>query len=95
MNRPVYCLVHQHIGVQAKRSRRGAKYFLDDEAEEPIVIVREGTLLVPLDEELVLTPGGEPIIPSGRFFATAETIDPHHLVFDVIDANAAKFIGFP
>lgn len=95
MSRPMYCLTHQHIGVQAKRNKRKTKFFLDDEAEAPIVMVKEGTFLVPLDEELVLAPDGEPIPPSGRFFATAETIDPYHLVLDIIDANAAKFIGFP
>lgn len=66
---------------------------LDDEAEEPLVLVKANTLLVELDEEKVLTPGKETVKPMGRFYATAETIDPHHLVLDVLDFDAVSYVG--
>ena len=94
MSKATYCLVNQHVGVCCKRGKNKKQYILDDEAEEPVVMVKAGTLLAPLEDEVVLTPDGESVRPSGRFFTTVETIDPYHMVLDVIDANAAKYIGF-
>ena len=56
--------------------------------------MRPDTLLVKLDKEQVLSPDGESILPTGRFFATAETINPYHLVLDIMDMNAVSYVGF-
>jgi hypothetical protein len=93
MNKPLYRLTRDYAGVQVKRGNSKKVYVLDDEAEEPLVLVKANTLLVELDEEKVLTPGKETVKPMGRFYATAETIDPYHLVLDVLDFDAVSYVG--
>lgn len=93
MNKPLYRLTRDYAGVQVKRGNSKKVYVLDDEAEEPLVLVKANTLLVELDEEKVLTPGKETVKPMGRFYATAETIDPYHLVLDVLDSDAVSYVG--
>ena len=93
MNKPLYRLTRDYAGVQVKRGNSKKVYVLDDEAEEPLVLVKANTLLVELDEEKVLTPGKETVKPMGRFYATAETIDPYHLVLDVLDFDAVSYDG--
>lgn len=69
---------------------------LDDEAEKPLVLVKPGTLLVELDDEQRVTlPDGEVLNPTGKYFVTAETINPYHLILDVMDRNAISYVGFP
>lgn len=93
MNKPLYRLTRDYAGVQVKRGNSKKVYVLDGEAEEPLVLVKANTLLVELDEEKVLTPGKETVKPTGRFYATAETIDPYHLVLDVLDFDAVSYVG--
>ena len=93
MNKPLYRLTRDYAGVQVKRGNSKKVYVLDDEAEEPLVLVKANTLLVELDEEKVLTPGKETVKPMGRFYATAETIDPYHLALDVLDFDAVSYVG--
>lgn len=93
MNKPLYRLTRDYAGVQVKRGNSKKVYVLGDEAEEPLVLVKANTLLVELDEEKVLTPGKETVKPMGRFYATAETIDPYHLVLDVLDSDAVSYVG--
>lgn len=94
MNKPLYRLARAYAGVQVRRGKNRRDYTLDDEAEEPLILVKPDTLLVQLDEEQVLSPNGESILPTGRFFATAETINPYHLVLDILDMNAVSYVGF-
>lgn len=93
MNKPLYRLTRAYAGVRVKRGNSKKVYVLDNEAEEPIVLVKADTLLVKLDEEKVLTPDKEVVKPTGRFYATAETIDPYHLVLDVLDFDAVSYVG--
>ena len=95
MSSPLYRLTRAYAGVQVRRENNRKDYVLDDEAEEPLVLVKPDTLLVQLDEEQVLSPDGESIQPTGRFYATAETINPYHLVLDIMDMDAVSYVGFP
>ena len=94
MSCPLYRLTRACAGVQVRRENNRKDYVLDDETDEPLVLVRPDTLLVKLDKEQVLSPDGESILPTGRFFATAETINPYHLVLDIMDMNAVSYVGF-
>lgn len=73
------------IGVRVRHSQNRRKdYILDDEGSEPILLMKAGTQLIELaEDERVLDSDGTLISPTGRFFRTAETIDPYHLVLDI------------
>lgn len=49
-----------------------------------IGILPEGTLMTSLPDYVrVVTPDGEVLQPTGKFYATVETIDPFHAVVDL------------
>lgn len=72
-------------GVRCVHKRGRNEFVLDPEAGEPIIFVRAGTLVVRLAEkEKVLSQDGEELKATNAFYRTAETIDPYHIVFDMI-----------
>ena len=95
MSRPIYCLRQPYAGVQVRRRNGRKDYVLDDEAEEPLILVKPDTLLVELEDERVTLPDGEVLNATGKFFVTAETINPYHLILDVMDRNVLSYVGFP
>lgn len=74
-----------------KKGKRA--YFLTDEVGEPLTSVKAGTLLVELEEENVCNPDKQAIQPTGRFYRTAETIDPYHVILDIWDFSAVEYVG--
>lgn len=82
--RPTYPLRSMRVGVRCSRGYRSKKYVIDPEEGEPLVMVKEGSLITPLeDDEIVVSKDGENVRPTGRFFRTAETIDPYHIILDM------------
>ena len=77
-------LKNDRIGVRCFRAHRSRKFVLDPEEKEPIVLIGAGCPIISLEEnEQVVTGDGEVVPPTGRFFRTAETIDPYHIIFDI------------
>lgn len=86
-----YRLRLNYAGVIVKKGKRA--YFLTDEVGEPLTSVKAGTLLVELEEENVCNPDKQAIQPTGRFYRTAETIDPYHVILDIWDFSAVEYVG--
>ena len=60
------------------------KYVIDPEDGKPITFVKAGTMIVAFDSrDRVVTREGENVEPTNRFYRTAETIDPYHIVLDI------------
>lgn len=77
-------LEHDRIGVRCMRSHRSKRFVLAPEEEEPILLIGAGCPIIELEpDECVVSESGETVKPTGRFFRTAETIDPYHIVFDL------------
>lgn len=77
----------ERVGVKVERfgSKREHKYKI---TEDSIVMVKNGTLVMPVnfisdDFKVYDKEGKEVIEPTGRFFITAETIDPYHIILDI------------
>lgn len=77
----------ERVGVKVERfgSKREHKYKI---TEASIVVVKNGTLVMPVnflsdDFKVYDKEGKEVIEPTGRFFITAETIDPYHIILDI------------
>lgn len=74
----------RRAGVRCSRGYRSKKFVIDPEEDQPIVLVKEGCLITPLEDgEIVVTKDGEEVHPTGRFFRTVETIDPYHIILDM------------
>lgn len=86
-----YRLRLNYAGVIVKKGKRA--YFLTDEVGEPLTSVKAGTLLVELEEENVCNPDKQAIQPTGRFYRTAETIAPYHVILDIWDFSAVEYVG--
>lgn len=70
------------VGVRCYK--KGRKYIIDPEKGELLVFVKAGCPIVLLkDTDMVVGPNGEQAKPTGRFYRSAETIDPYHIIFDV------------
>ena len=77
----------ERVGIKVERfgSKREHKYKI---TEDSIVAVKNGTLVMPVnflsdDFKVYDKEGKELIEPTGRFFITAETIDPYHIILDI------------
>lgn len=77
----------ERVGVKVERfgSKREHKYKI---MEDSIVVVKSGTLVMPVDFisndfEVYDKEGKEVIEQTRRFFITAETIDPYHIILDI------------
>ena len=77
----------ERAGVKIERfgSKREYKYKI---TEDSIVAVKNGTPVMPVnflsdDFKVYDKEGKEVIEPTGRFFITAETIDPYHIILDI------------
>lgn len=81
MNKQFYRLTCPYAGVQVKHDKKA--YILDAGAKEPVIIVKPNTLLIELDNTPILTPDKQPVKPTGKFYMTAETIEPYHIVLDI------------
>lgn len=77
-------LSQNRAGVRCSHANRSKKYVLDPEEGEPIILVGAGCPVISLEnDEQVVSKDGDVIRPTGRFFRTAETIDPYHIIFDM------------
>lgn len=82
--RPTYPLRSARAGVRCSKRYRSKTYVVDPKEGEPIILVKEGAIITPLeDDEIVMSKDGEKVSPTGRFFRTAETIDPYHIILDM------------
>lgn len=77
----------ERVGVKVERfgSKREHKYKI---TEDSIVAVKNGTPVMPVnflsdDFKVYDKERKEVIEPTGRFFITAETIDPYHIILDI------------
>ena len=86
-----YRLRRNYAGVIVKKGKRD--YSLTDEVGEPLTPVKAGTLLVELEEENVCSPDKQAIRPTGRFYRTAEAMDPYHVILDIWDFSAVEYVG--
>ena len=80
-------LSNKRVGVKVERfgKQREHKYKI---SEQEIIIVKEGTAIIPLEQisdkaQVYSIDGAELIEPTGRFYITAETIDPYHIILDI------------
>ena len=60
-------------------------------AKEPVIIVKPNTLLIELDNTPILTPDKQQVKPTGKFYVTAETIEPYHIVLDITKLGAVTY----
>lgn len=67
-------------GVKCKRLPGKRKYVV---LPGEITVVKADTEFVEIDPELVVDADGNPVKPSGRFWRTASTIDPYHVITDM------------
>lgn len=75
-------LDHPRVGVLVKRS--GRKDYQIVPGEDSVAVYKAGLSIKELEPgERILSPDGEPVTATGRFFLSCETIDPFHLVFDL------------
>lgn len=84
-----YILNKTYAGVCVKRNKND--YQLTDETGTPLTCVKQGTPLQPLDEKSRILAETEILKPSGTFFITAETIDPYHIILDILDKDVLTF----
>jgi len=75
-------LTNPRAAVKAKVvSKRPRRYEVD--TESGVCMIESGTQLVLLEENAqVITAEGEVLEATGRYYRTAETIDPYHLITD-------------
>lgn len=77
-------LNHNRVAVRCTHAYRSKQYVLLPGREDSVVIIKAGCPIMELcDGETVVTVDGEKVQPTGRFFITAETIDPYHYLFDI------------
>ena len=70
--------------VAVKVRRKGNDFIVDPEIHEPVIVAKAGTKIFPLEEpDHVVDPAGNLIPATGKFYCSAETIDPFHLIFDL------------
>lgn len=96
--RSVFRLLRPYAAVQVEALKgrgRSGQYKISSEAtESPLCLLKADTLLFPLpNDDVVLAGDDEPIAPTGKFYRTAETIDPYHLVCDIWNQQALVGIG--
>lgn len=71
-----------HVAVKVRR--KGNNFIVDPAIKEPVIVVKAGTQIFPLEsEERVVDTDGNMIFATGRFYRSVETIDPIHLIFDI------------
>mgnify|MGYP007007358939 CR=1 FL=1 len=78
-------LTQPKAGVRCVHKPGRKEYILDPEEKEPIIFVRAGALVARLDEkERVLSQDGAELKAMNTFYRTAETIDPYHVLLDMV-----------
>ena len=83
---------NQHHGVVVKRPHACVKVELVNKTTlrvlPGVALIKPGTYVQLVPEKINVIDGssGE-ISASGRFYVTSETIDPYHLLIDVLDGN--------
>ncbi len=86
-----------HLGIKCKletkpknrHAKADIKYVVDYSKGDVLVSCQPGVKVFPIDEEIkVCDEKGEEIQPSGRFYRTAETINPYHIIFDLVNPGA-------
>ena len=92
MQKAIYRLEQNYAGICVLRE--GNHYMLDTSKNPPLVSVKAETMLVEIPQDKSLILDGERMKPSGSFFRTAETIDPHHIILDIWDRQILSFIGY-
>ena len=66
-------------GVVCKRHPGKKRYVVTNE----ILVLKADTEFVGIDPNLVVDADGIPVKPDGRFWRTASTIDPYHVIVDM------------
>lgn len=94
--RSVYRLMRPYAAVQVQEQKGCGKtieYVISMVSSvSPLCCAKADTLLLPLTEhECVLAGDGTPISATGKFFRTAETISPYHLILDILDPLAYEW----
>lgn len=67
-------------GVVCKRHPGKKRYVVTDE----ILVLKADTEFVEIDPKLVVDADGIPVTPTGRYWRTASTIDPYHVIVDML-----------
>jgi hypothetical protein len=69
------------VGVLCKRTPGKKKYVIADQ----IIAVKADTEFISIDDpNLVVDADGNPVQPSERYWRTATTIDPYHIIVDLL-----------
>ena len=90
----VYRTKTAYVATRVVFKDKPKRYQLDDEAEHILTVINPDTLVIPLEPNTkVMTPNGQAINPTGAFYITAQTINPYHLILDVLDQNMLDFAG--
>lgn len=76
-------LQNPRAAVRCTHAFRSKRYVVT-QGENSVCVLKAGCQIVALnDDEIVTTEDGEQLKPQGRFYITAETIDPYHLLLDI------------
>lgn len=92
MQKAIYQLKQSHCGICVKK--KGSHYLLGVGQIPPITLVKADTLLFELPQDKPFILDGEVMKPSGKFFQTAETIDPYHIILDISDLSILSFVQY-
>lgn len=92
MAEAIYRLEQNYAGICVVKT--GNKYQLDTRYNPPLVSVKAETMLVEMPQNKPLILDGKTMKPSGKFFRTADTIDPYHIILDIADRKVLSFMRF-
>ena len=67
--------------VRCTHAYRSKRYVLLPGQPDSIALFK--AIVALHDDELVVSADGEPVKATGRFYITADTIDPYHYLFDI------------
>lgn len=84
-------------GMKVERFGNKRKYMYKL-TENPFIIINPGTQIVPLNEvaqnTILYSRDGEHINTEKRFYITAETLDPYHIVLEIGEDELERCVEY-
>lgn len=78
---PVKTLNTTKAGVLARKDADGIYTILDDHT--PVAVKPDTVLVMLMPDEQVTDPDGTPLPPTNKYWRTADSIDPYHIILDI------------
>lgn len=91
MRDAIYVLKSPHAGVCVKQVKKD--FVITDETGNPLTGVKPQTRVIELDTERIIGLNNTELSPTGRFFITADTSYPYHIILDIMDITILQYAG--